>query len=74
MKRLRPDRAGCRRPAACSPAPNILPVNDLNRPTDIAFMCLGAFSRARQPTAARLTRRRHQVSGRPMQACHPQDE
>ena len=28
---------------ACTPTPNILPTNDLNRPTDIAFMCLGAF-------------------------------
>ena len=31
--------------AACTPAPNILPTNDLNRPTDIAFMCLACTAR-----------------------------
>ena len=30
-------------PPRARPTPNILPTNDLNRPTDIAFMCLGAF-------------------------------
>ncbi len=46
---------------ACSPTPNILPTNDLNRPTDIAFMCLGAFDKDGA----------NQVSGRPMRVCHP---
>ena len=60
--------------AACSPAPNLLPVNDFDRPTDVAFMCFGAFpggsSAADGGTAdagGGLT-----VSGRPMRACHPQ--
>ena len=61
--------------AACGPAPNLLPVNDLNRPTDVAFMCFGAFPAGTGTDggvpdggAGML-----QVSGRPMQACHPQD-
>jgi hypothetical protein len=49
--------------ATCTPTPNILPSNDLNRPTDIAFMCLGAF-----PNSAGT----YDVSGRPMRVCHPQ--
>ncbi len=32
--------------AACAPPPNLLPVNDLDRPTDVAFMCFGAFEPA----------------------------
>ena len=32
----------------CTPTPTILPTNDFNRPTDIAFMCLGAFEHARR--------------------------
>jgi hypothetical protein len=48
---------------ACSATPNLLPVNDLNRPTDVTFMCFGAYG---SPDA--LT-----VSGRPMRVCHPQD-
>ena len=42
--------------AACSPTPNILPSNDLNRPTDMTFLCLGAFDQGGV----------NQVSGRPM--------
>ncbi|HVY37867.1 MAG TPA: hypothetical protein VHM31_08025, partial [Polyangia bacterium] len=51
---------------SCSATPNLLPVNDLNRPTDVTFMCFGAYD----PTGAgtQLT-----VSGRPMRACHPKD-
>ena len=29
--------------AACGPPPNLLPQDDLNRPTDVVFMCFGAF-------------------------------
>jgi hypothetical protein len=53
---------------ACSPAPNLLPQNDLNRPTDVAFMCFGAFAPSTGAGGAL------QVSGRPLGACHPQDE
>ena len=49
---------------ACSATPNLLPVNDLNRPQDVTFMCFGAYG----PADGKLT-----VSGRPMRACHPQD-
>jgi len=54
--------------ASCSPAPNLLPVNDLNRPTDVAFMCFGAFPGA---GAADGGTSGLQVSGRPMRSCHP---
>ncbi len=60
--------------AACGPAPNLLPVNDLNRPTDVAFMCFGAFP-AGTGTDGGVPDGGSgmlQVSGRPMQACHPQ--
>ena len=54
-----------------------MPVNDFNRPTDVAFMCFGAFPQGTAdggaPDAA-AGERALQVSGRPMQACHPQDE
>lgn len=71
--------------AACSPATNLLPVNDLNRPTDVAFMCFGAFA----PTTATSVGTADggsadggdagdagplgplRVSGRPMRSCHP---
>jgi hypothetical protein len=36
--------------AACSPATNLLPVNDLNRPTDVAFMCFAAFAPTTAPS------------------------
>ncbi len=49
---------------ACSATPNLLPVNDLNRPTDVAFMCFGEYQNQDGSLA---------VSGRPMRVCHPQD-
>jgi hypothetical protein len=59
---------------SCGPPANLLPVNDLNRPTDVVFMCFGAFPQGGADggvdgggTTAQL-----QVSGRPMGACHPQ--
>ncbi|MFL5304612.1 MAG: hypothetical protein ACJ8F1_05335 [Polyangia bacterium] len=66
MKRLRPVLAAALAALSCSATPNLLPVNDLNRPTDVTFMCFGAYD----PTGAgtQLT-----VSGRPMRACHPPD-
>jgi hypothetical protein len=48
--------------AGCGATPNILPTNDFNRPSDIAFMCFGAFDTG--DTALH-------VSGRPMRVCHP---
>ena len=51
--------------AGCGAAPTIPPTNDFNRPTDVQFMCFGAF-------AADGETEQH-VSGRPMRACHPQD-
>ena len=36
---------------SCGPAPNLLPVNDLNRPTDVAFMCFGAFAPGKTATS-----------------------
>ncbi len=63
--------------ASCGPPTNLLPVNDFNRPTDVAFMCFGAFPQGAPdggaPDAAAGTGPL-QVTGRPMQACHPQDE
>jgi hypothetical protein len=47
---------------ACSPPPNILPTNDFNRPTDIAFMCLGEQTDANGQL---------QLTGQPMGVCHP---
>ena len=56
---------------ACSPAPNILPSNDLNRPTDLAFMCLGAFGTdGTDADGNPIETAPFQVSGRPMRACH----
>jgi len=49
--------------AACSATPNLLPVNDLNRPTDMTFGC---FSTTGDQGSLVVT-------GRPMEACHPQD-
>ena len=49
---------------ACSATPNLLPVNDLNRPTDVTFMCFGGYPSSDGNLA---------VSGRPMRVCHPQD-
>ena len=66
--------------ASCGPPTNLLPVNDFNRPTDVAFMCFGAFPKGTSAdggapdasaTGAVVPL---QVSGRPMQACHPQGE
>jgi hypothetical protein len=48
--------------AGCGSSPNILPTNDFNRPTDVQFMCFGAFG----DDVSDL-----QLSGRPMRACHP---
>jgi hypothetical protein len=63
--------------ASCGPATNLLPVNSFNRPTDVAFMCFGAFPQGTAdggaPDAAAGSGAL-QVSGRPMQACHPQGE
>ena len=61
--------------AACGPATNLLPVNDFDRPTDVAFMCFGAFPQGTVDGGVSGSGSGMlQVSGRPMQACHPQDQ
>jgi len=63
--------------ASCGPPTNILPVNDFNRPTDVAFMCFGAFPQGTADGGAPAAATGGvplQVSGRPLQACHPQNE
>jgi hypothetical protein len=58
--------------AACTPAPNILPTNDLNRPTDIAFMCLGAYGQdGMDENGAPAEVSPYEVTGQPMRTCHP---
>jgi hypothetical protein len=63
--------------ASCGPPTNLLPVNDFDRPTDVAFMCFGAFPQSAadggvpDPDGGTGMLR---VTGRPMQACHPQNE
>jgi hypothetical protein len=47
--------------AGCGASPTIVPTNDFNRPSDLAFMCFGAFMQDGEL----------QVSGRPMRSCHP---
>ncbi|HVV52366.1 MAG TPA: hypothetical protein VHO06_22055, partial [Polyangia bacterium] len=60
---------------SCGPAPNLLPINDLDRPTDVAFMCFGAFPEPAAgadgggPDAGAASAL--EVTGRPMRACHP---
>ncbi len=57
---------------ACSPTPNALPSNDFNRPTDLTFMCLGAFDPGASSTPVDGgTTGPLRVSGRPMDSCHP---
>ncbi len=48
--------------AGCGSSPNLVPTNDFNRPTDVQFMCFGAFGEAGGDL---------QLSGRPMRSCHP---
>jgi hypothetical protein len=56
---------------ACSPTPNILPTNDFNRPTDMTFMCLGAFGEeVPGDDGGTVEKGPFRVSGRPMRACH----
>jgi hypothetical protein len=55
--------------AACSAAPNLLPLNDLSRPTDITFGCFGANPDPNDTTGSGALL----VTGQPMQLCHPQD-
>jgi hypothetical protein len=59
--------------SGCSPATNLLPVNDLQRPTDVAFMCFGAFAPVAMPDGGAIDAggAALQVSGRPMRSCHP---
>ncbi|HZL21036.1 MAG TPA: hypothetical protein VFG23_25100 [Polyangia bacterium] len=58
--------------AGCSPASNLLPVDDFNRPTDVAFMCFGAFPEGSSVGGTVDAGSGLSVSGRPMRACHPQ--
>ena len=58
---------------SCGPPPNLLPVNDLDRPTDVAFMCFGAFASGSGTDGGvdAGSNGTLQVSGRPLRACHP---
>ena len=48
------------------------PRNDFNRPTDIAFMCLGAFGQPGTDADGNpIETAPFTVSGRPMSVCHP---
>jgi hypothetical protein len=63
--------------ASCGPPTNLLPVNDFDRPTDVAFMCFGAFPEGAADggaTDASAGTGPLKVSGRPMRACHPQNQ
>ena len=63
--------------AGCGPPTNLLPVNDFNRPTDVAFMCFGAFPQTPDggaPDGGAPVNGKLKVSGRPLRACHPQDQ
>ncbi len=62
--------------ASCGPPTNLLPVNDFDRPTDVAFMCFGAFPEggADGGVTGASTGTPLKVSGRPMRACHPQNQ
>jgi hypothetical protein len=67
--------------ASCTSQPVLLPSRDFNRPTDITFVCMGAFpasgetadagaSDAEAPDAS-VPAGPTIVSGRPMRECHP---
>lgn len=59
--------------AACTSQPTILPSRDLDRPTDLTFVCMGAFGAATDGGAASGDAAAGSglvVSGRPMRDCH----
>ena len=65
---------------ACTSQPVILPSRDFNRPTDITFVCMGAFDTTASSVAAdggaatgsdAAAVGGRVVSGRPMRWCHP---
>ena len=58
--------------ASCGPPTNLLPVNDFDRPTDVAFMCFGAFPEGGADGGTDTGPLK--VTGRPMRACHPQNQ
>ena len=62
--------------AACSPPTNLLPVNDFNRPTDVAFMCFGVFQNTAgtTPDGGQRRRRRRVASLRAADAGVPSSE
>jgi hypothetical protein len=47
--------------ASCSSQPTIVPVRNLERPSDMTFVCLGSIGSGDQ----------RRLSGRPMARCHP---
>jgi hypothetical protein len=49
--------------AACSATPTVIPTKNLDRPTDVAFVCLGLVSSDSTGTTV--------LTGRGMEACHP---
>jgi hypothetical protein len=50
---------------ACSSTPTIIPTKNLDRPTDMTFVCLGMVPSESGDTEV--------LSGRPMSVCHPND-
>jgi hypothetical protein len=67
--------------AGCGATPNILPSNDFARPTDITFMCFGAFGPSTGDDGGATndggsaadagSNGPVQITGRPMRICHP---
>lgn len=51
--------------AACSSTPTIIPTKNLDRPTDMTFVCLGMVASESGDGEV--------LSGQPMSACHPND-
>jgi hypothetical protein len=66
----------------CTSQPVILPSRDLDRPTDVTFICMGAFSPTPVSTpdagtadgGATVAPGSLVLSGRPMRECHPRGQ
>lgn len=53
--------------AACSADPKVIPTKNLDRPTDLGFVCLGAIANPSDPEGPPV------LSGQTMDVCHPRD-
>ncbi len=63
MKRLTPPVLLLSALAGCSATPTVIPTKNLDRPTDMSFVCLGMVANPGDATTV--------LSGQPMRACHP---